>query len=147
MQFATLALSFLAAMAAAQDANNNSTSLPDLVAQLPTCAIPCFNTGAESAGCATTDFDCLCTRGKDQIIASAGPCVFKDCESDDFGKLSTLLTQICTEVSENPSPSEVASASNIVTSALAAATPSDPASRPELGYGLMGVAAAAALLL
>ncbi|KAI1274252.1 hypothetical protein F5Y07DRAFT_373744 [Xylaria sp. FL0933] len=142
MQFKIATLSLFAAAVAAQ----NSTSLTDLVSQLPTCAIPCFETGAEAANCATTDFACLCGNGKTAFIGSAGTCVFSKC-GDEASKAVSLATQICTDVSESPAASDVASASAIVTSALAAAsatsTPDAAAGiRPEFGLTLMGAVAA-----
>lgn len=141
MQFKAIAFSFFAA--AAVTAQSNDTSLPDLVSQLPTCAIPCFEKGAAAANCDTTDFACLCGTGKDQFISTASTCVIGDCSGENLSDIISLATQICTSVSENPDPSEVASASNIVTSALgvASATTSPDAAfvhRPDLGVGILG---------
>ncbi|KAI3318062.1 hypothetical protein HD806DRAFT_512971 [Xylariaceae sp. AK1471] len=147
MQFKALALSFFAGVVAAQD--TNSTSLPDIVSNLPTCAIPCFTQGAKAAGCSTTDFQCLCGDGKSAFIGSAATCVLSDCHGDDTNTAISLAGQICTVILENPAPSDVASASNIVTSALGAASATstpDAAARPELGYGIMGAAAAVAMM-
>ncbi|KAI1184242.1 hypothetical protein F5B17DRAFT_412849 [Nemania serpens] len=142
MQYTTVALSLFAAVAAAQ----NSTSLPDLVSQLPPCAIPCFKRGAEAADCSVTDFQCLCGTGRDSFITGAGICVTTSCDSDAFNSAVSLAGQICTDVTSNPAPSDVASASAMVTSALGAASPTaspdSAAFRPEIGLGLMGVAAA-----
>ncbi|KAI0409237.1 hypothetical protein F4802DRAFT_593522 [Xylaria palmicola] len=147
MQFKVALLSLFAAAVAAQ----NSTSLPDLVSQLPTCAIPCFSKGAEAAGCATTDFACLCGDGRQSFISAAGTCVIGDCKGDDFQNALTLAQQICTVVSNDPDPSAVASASAIVTSALSAASatsePDSAAFRPEMSFGILGAAAAAILAL
>ncbi|GAW22566.1 hypothetical protein ANO14919_121060 [Xylariales sp. No.14919] len=142
MQFTVAALSLFAAAVAAQ----NSTSLPELVSNLPTCAIPCFESGAEAAGCSTTDFDCLCNTGKDKFTQSAATCVIGKCQGDDLQNTISLAGQICDAVSKNPDPSAVASASAIVTSALGAAdatsSPDSAAVRPEIGLGFMGAVAA-----
>ncbi|KAI0450980.1 hypothetical protein F5B21DRAFT_507632 [Xylaria acuta] len=145
------ALSLLAAGAAIVAAQN-STSLPDLVSKLPTCAIPCYEDGAAAAGCSTTDFQCLCGTGKDKFLSGASACVISDCHGDDFSDTLSLAGQICNVVTtENPDPSAVASASAMVTSALGAASattsPDSAAFRPELGFGILGAAAAAALVL
>ncbi|GAP90746.1 putative CFEM domain-containing protein [Rosellinia necatrix] len=149
MQFKVVALSFFAAVATAQ---TNSTSLPDLVSQLPTCAIPCYTKGAAAANCSTTDFQCLCGDGKSAFLSSAATCIFTSCSGDDTSNIVNLATEICTDVSQNPDPTEVASASAIITSALGAASatnsPDSAASRPEFvsgvvsGIGIVGVAAA-----
>ncbi|KAI1742763.1 hypothetical protein F4680DRAFT_411692 [Xylaria scruposa] len=143
-------LSLLVAGAAAVAAQN-STSLPDLVSMLPTCATPCLTQGASAAGCATTDFQCICGK-QTQFISGATSCIIQDCHGDDFNKVISLAGQICTVVTtDNPDPSAIASASAIVTSALGAASPTsspDSASvRPELGLGILGAAAMAALAL
>ncbi|KAI0864843.1 hypothetical protein F4860DRAFT_381498 [Xylaria cubensis] len=138
-----------AAVVAAQ----NSTSLPDLVSQIPTCATPCLTQGASAAGCATTDFQCICSDGKkNQFISGATNCILEDCHGDDFSKVVSLAGQICTVVTtDNPDPSAIASASAIVTSALGAASatssPDSASVRPELGLGILGAAAMAALAL
>lgn len=70
------------------------------------------------------------------------------CQGDESSKAISLAGQICNEVSQNPDPSDVASASNIVTSALGAASATstpDAAARPEVGYGIIGAAAAVAM--
>ncbi|KAI0471390.1 hypothetical protein F4859DRAFT_485473 [Xylaria cf. heliscus] len=144
-------LALLTAAAAAVTAQN-STSLPELVSELPTCAIPCFNSGAEAANCSTTDFSCLCGDGKTKFISAASTCVLGACKDDDFSNAISLAGQICTVVTTgNPDPSAVASASAIVTSALGAASatssPDSAAFRPEFGFGLLGAAVAAALAL
>ncbi|KAI1399188.1 hypothetical protein F4819DRAFT_466034 [Hypoxylon fuscum] len=147
MLFAAVSLSFFAAFAAAQ----NST-LPDLVSQLPSCASGCLASSASEIGCATEDFTCLCGDKKQDFISSIGPCVFLNsgCSSDDQSKLTTLAPEICTAVASNPDPAAVASASNIVASAVGTATPTstpDAAARPEIGMGLLGAAALVAFAL
>ncbi|RYC62262.1 hypothetical protein CHU98_g3946 [Xylaria longipes] len=108
------------------------------------------STCADAAGCATTDFNCLCNEGKGKFLSSATTCVVSDCHDDDFSDTVSLAGQICNVVTnDNPDPSAVASASAIVTSALGAAsatTSPDAAARPELGFGILGAVAAAAAL-
>ncbi|KAI1849702.1 hypothetical protein JX266_004651 [Neoarthrinium moseri] len=153
MQFRSVAVSLFAAAAAAQ---SNST-LTGLVSQLPECANSCFLSSAKSAGCAATDFDCLCGDGRSKFISSITGCIItSSCDSNDLGTLNSLAGQICTEVSENPSSADVASASAIVTSALGTAaaaqatgtTTSTPnvAATPAAGIGMMGGAAILAAL-
>ncbi|KAI1770201.1 hypothetical protein F4818DRAFT_433789 [Hypoxylon cercidicola] len=144
MRFTTLSLTFFAAIAAAQ----NST-LPDLVSQLPPCAASCLSSSAQDVGCATTDFTCLCGDKRQDFINSIGPCILfqSSCSGDEQSDLTTLAPEICNAATSNPDPSAVASASNIITSAVATATPSatpDAAARPEIGMGLLGAAALAA---
>lgn len=83
MQFITVALSLFVAVAAAQT-NSTSDSLPDLIAQLPTCALDCFDLAATSADCTTTDFDCICS--KKEFVTSIGACVLlgNSCSQEDI---------------------------------------------------------------
>lgn len=87
MQFSKIALSFFAAVAAAQSNNDTSSddSLSNLVSQLPTCALGCLSSSAEGAGCGATDFSCLCS--KQEFISNIGACVLlggSDCTDDDI---------------------------------------------------------------
>ncbi|KAI0870420.1 hypothetical protein GGS24DRAFT_108070 [Hypoxylon argillaceum] len=147
MQYSTIALALFAAVAAAQ----NSTSLPDLVESLPPCAIPCFQDGADAAGCSTTDFTCLCAN-QSSFITGALTCVISDCQGDELNTLTSVATQICEAVAANPNASAVASASAIVTSALGAASATTSADadsaafRPAMGLGFLGAAVAAAMM-
>ncbi|KAI0886805.1 uncharacterized protein GGS22DRAFT_158729 [Annulohypoxylon maeteangense] len=148
MQFAALSLSLFAAFVAAQ----NSTSLPDLVSQLPSCAAACLSSSAKSAGCSAEDFTCLCGNNKDKFISSITGCIAlsSGCSQSDIGKLSTLAPEICTAVAANPDASAVASASKIVSSAIGTASATSTpgaAVRPEVGMGLFGAAALAAFAL
>ncbi|KAI5863946.1 hypothetical protein GGS23DRAFT_522497 [Durotheca rogersii] len=148
MQFAALSVSLFAAFVAAQ----NSTSLPGLVSQIPTCAIPCFNSATQAANCASTDFSCLCTSGRDSFTSSIGPCILlgSECTQEDISRVTQLAPEICAAVESNPDPSSVAEASNIVTSAVGAPTASstpDAAARPDIAMGFVGIAAFAALAL
>ncbi|KAI0381456.1 hypothetical protein F5Y04DRAFT_82143 [Hypomontagnella monticulosa] len=149
MQFTTTVLSLFVAFAAAQ----NSTSLPDLVSQLPPCAAKCLSTSSQTAGCAATDFACLCSEDKRQtFITNIGACIGlnSDCSQDDISKLTTLAPEICTAVSSNPDPSAVASASGLISSVIATAAPTNTpnaAVGPEIGMGLIGAAALAAFAL
>ncbi|KAI1437456.1 hypothetical protein GGR50DRAFT_692239 [Xylaria sp. CBS 124048] len=149
MQFITIAVSLFAAVATAQ--TTNSTSLPDLISQLPTCAVPCFQDAANSANCSITDFQCLCVTGKTEFISAAGACVLTKCSGDDLSSAVSTANNICATVENNPSPAEVASASAVVTSVVgassASATPDSAAVRPELSFGMIGAAAAAMLAL
>ncbi|KAK7753419.1 hypothetical protein SLS62_004710 [Diatrype stigma] len=154
MQFTTVALSLFAAVATAQT-NSTDESLPDLVAQLPTCAMSCFNSSADGAGCSTTDFDCLCST--QEFISNMGGCVLlggASCSSDEISKATDLANQICSDVKNNPTSSDVAAASSLVASAVASASATasstdspDAAARPDITFGLLGAGLFAALAL
>ncbi|RYP23407.1 hypothetical protein DL765_001112 [Monosporascus sp. GIB2] len=153
MHFRTIALSlFVAATATAQNAT--SDSLPDLIAQLPTCAIGCLDSAAESARCQPTDFACICGDNRQSFITSIGTCVLLtgQCSQDEISRASDLAPKICNNVANNPEPSAVASASNLVSAAIASETASptdepDAAVRPGVGLGMIGIGMVAALVL
>ncbi|KAI0165156.1 hypothetical protein GGR52DRAFT_557678 [Hypoxylon sp. FL1284] len=147
MRFTTASLSLFAAVAAAQNA-----TLPDLVSQLPPCAADCLGSSAQSVGCNVGDFNCLCGDKRQSFISSIGPCILlhSSCSGDEQNKLTTLAPEICDAAMANPDPSAVASASNLVTSAVGTATATSTpgaAAKPEVGMGLVGAAALAAFAL
>jgi len=155
MQFKLVSLALFSALALAQT-NGTSTDLATLVAQLPKCALKCFQSAATSVNCAPTSFTCLCDQSKrSAFTTSIGGCLLigtGGCSSDDTKKLTTLAGQICTEATDNPTPADIASASNIITAALGSATastssPGNAPARPTLGVGMMGAVALAALAL
>ncbi|KAI2643568.1 hypothetical protein GGS21DRAFT_23814 [Xylaria nigripes] len=154
MQFTAVTLSIFASLVAAQQ---DTLPLTGVVSQLPTCAIPCFESGASAAGCLTTDFNCLCVQGHQEFITTAGSCLVTKCQGDDFNNAVNSASKICDIIATHPNPSDVASASSVVTSVLGAAsasasasattTPVSAASRSELGLGIFGAAAAAMWIL
>ncbi|RYP74947.1 hypothetical protein DL771_002731 [Monosporascus sp. 5C6A] len=153
MQFRTVALSLFAA-AAATAQNTTSDSLPDLIAQLPTCAISCLDSAADSANCEPTDFACICGANRQSFIASIGTCVLLtgQCPQDEITRATNLAPRICSSATSNPEPSAVASASALVSSALASETATatdqpDAAVRPDVGLGMIGIGMLAALAL
>lgn len=150
MQFRTALLSVFVAAAAAQNATDTSESLPDLVEQLPQCAMSCFQSAAKDINCAVTDFACLCGPRKQDFVSKITPCVAigAGCSSDDLNKAATLAPKICAEVDNDPSPAAVSSASALVAGAAEeTGSPDNAAGRPAIGYGLLGMAALAAAAL
>jgi hypothetical protein len=75
MQFKSLALSLLVAVATADD-------ITQLVTQIPSCALTCLVTAAASVNCAITDYSCQCSNAS-ALQASATPCVQSACSADD----------------------------------------------------------------
>lgn len=170
MQFRTALLPMFVAAAAAQNTTDTSESLPDLVEQLPQCAMSCFQTAAKDIDCEVTDFACLCGSKKQDFVSKITPCVAfgAGCSSDELNSMrpypydysltpaltncpseaADLAPKICTEVDNNPSPAAVSSASALVDSAVKeTGSPDNAAGRPEIGFGLLGMAALAAAAL
>ncbi|KAK0648586.1 hypothetical protein B0T16DRAFT_456053 [Cercophora newfieldiana] len=146
-----------------------ATGLPHLVAQLPTCAIPCFETAAKAINCGPTEFSCLCRSNSAQSLALnvgtciGGPALFggnngtrnsddddsvDGCELDDLDDLAKLAGDICAAVAATPAQSDLAAATSIVSEAIAKASATGTASgagRPNnaanVGYASTGMLA------
>ncbi|OLN89986.1 hypothetical protein CCHL11_07217 [Colletotrichum chlorophyti] len=155
------ALGFLFGLAAAQSAtttasSSSSTSLPDLVSQLPTCAVSCLSSAADTIGCSATDFSCLC-QSQEKLISTLTPCVLMaGCSTTEIEQAAKVAPNICQQVQNNPAASDLASASRLVTGAVGGATgtasPTTTAvpaggARPTYAYGMLGAVALAAVAL
>ncbi|KAK3320305.1 hypothetical protein B0T19DRAFT_446069 [Cercophora scortea] len=114
-------------------ASTSTTTYPGfagLIARLPTCAIPCFNSAAKQVGCDLTSFACLCSSAHQTSFAidmagclSGGiggtPIADPACE---LAKLSALAGDICQAVNASPPQTELAIATSLVSSALVVAS-------------------------
>ncbi len=82
MQFRIVTLSLLASLVAAD-------SIQDLIAQVPTCTVPCLDNAAKQIGCATTDNQCKCKKS-DELASQAIVCVSSSCSIDKLGRMFSL---------------------------------------------------------
>lgn len=73
MQIKTVVLSGFLGLAAAA-----SSDLASLVAELPSCSLPCLEQGASAADCGTSDYSCQCS-SQDTITANATSCLTTSC--------------------------------------------------------------------
>ncbi|KAJ4423162.1 hypothetical protein N0V82_002156 [Gnomoniopsis sp. IMI 355080] len=125
--------------------SSTKTDIVNLVDQLPTCALPCLDSAATAINCNASDLPCLCSK-KDQLATNIGPCVlFSSCSSDD-------QTKICQNIG-SAQPAQVAAASSYIASAMASESASTASGNtavrtdaPVAGVGVMGAAAALAML-
>ncbi|KAL1867899.1 hypothetical protein Daus18300_006174 [Diaporthe australafricana] len=143
--------------------STSSSDLDSLVSQLPQCALSCLDSAATNIGCTASDLTCLCSK-RDALISAIGPCILLNsgCSSDEQNQITSIAGNLCTDVS-SADESELASASNYITSALATATSASAGSAgstatsasgnaaartdsPVAGMGVMGAAAALAML-
>ena len=145
-----------------------ATNLPSLVAQLPPCAIPCFESAAKTINCGATDFSCLCKSGSASSLALnvggciGGPQLFggagntDGCDLEDLGNLEKLAQSICAAVAATPAQSDLAAATSIVSGAILKASASASASetgRPNnaikagAGTGMLAIVAAYAVFV
>ncbi|MDA4132491.1 MAG: CFEM domain-containing protein [Thaumarchaeota archaeon] len=76
MQLQAVLVSALVAAVAAQ------SSIGGLVAQIPSCALGCIATAAESQGCSITDYQCQCGKAS-AIQLDAQPCIQAGCSAAD----------------------------------------------------------------
>lgn len=126
----------------------STTDLPGLINQLPRCALPCLESGAETIGCAVSDLTCLCSNSE-RLVTSVGGCILTaGCSTDDISKAADIAPQICSDVNDNPNASEIASASNLIADALSTSstTSGNAAARTDVAMGAIGAAAAFAAL-
>ncbi|KAI1327191.1 hypothetical protein F5Y16DRAFT_199619 [Xylariaceae sp. FL0255] len=147
-------------------------SIPQLVSQIPSCAVSCIDNAATSAGCSTTDYSCQCNK-IETITSNSLPCVQKACSSADLTKTTQLTTQICLAVAQGAASSAYSSAytsalssalsatssAGSVTSAAATTTTSNPSTsatttpsgavggRPTAAAAIVGAAAIFAVAL
>ncbi|KAF5494338.1 hypothetical protein CGCS363_v009134 [Colletotrichum siamense] len=161
----TVALSIFTGLVAAQSAtttatSSSSTDLAGLVAQLPSCATSCLTKAASTIGCSATDFTCLCN-SKDTLTSSLTTCILTaGCSTTEIATAAKVAPQICSYVEANPDSSAIASASNLLSGALATASATATASsaspatattaaavRPEMGFGMIGAAMLGAAML
>ncbi|KAH0425798.1 hypothetical protein CcaCcLH18_10741 [Colletotrichum camelliae] len=161
----TVAFSIFTGLVAAQSAtttaaSSSSTDLSSLVAQLPSCAVGCLTKAASTIGCSATDFTCLCN-SKDTLTSSLTTCILTaGCSTTEIATAAKVAPQICSYVEANPDSSAIASASNLLSGALATASATATASsaspatattaaavRPEMGFGMIGAAILGAAML
>ncbi|KAJ4393935.1 hypothetical protein N0V93_003152 [Gnomoniopsis smithogilvyi] len=129
-----------------------SANIVSLVDQLPTCALPCLSSAATAINCTASDLPCLCSKSS-QLATNIGPCVlFSSCSSDDQTKLLNSATEICQNL-DSAQPAQVAAASSYIASAVASESASTASGNiavrtdaPVAGVGVMGAAAALAML-
>ncbi|KAK7747455.1 hypothetical protein SLS53_001710 [Cytospora paraplurivora] len=139
-------------------ATTTTSDVAGLVSQLPECALGCLSSAATDIGCNAADLTCLCSKSSD-LISSIAPCILisSGCSDDQQSQISSLATSICNNVN-NSNSSDIASASNYITSALATMTSGSasttsasgnaalPTGSPVAGMGFIGAAAALAAL-
>ncbi|KAK1753156.1 hypothetical protein QBC47DRAFT_53334 [Echria macrotheca] len=119
---------------------SDSSSLPNLISQLPPCALPCFSSASNANACAPTDLSCLCAPSKSTSLTIAiGTCLSTSglsgaCASDKLGGLATLAGKICDAVNGGDA-SELASGSAAVSSALASASATGSGNAETTGGG------------
>ncbi|KAI0377682.1 hypothetical protein F5Y04DRAFT_175059 [Hypomontagnella monticulosa] len=145
MQFKLLALSFLAALAVADNDN-----LSEIIDDFPDCSLPCFAQKADDSGCQTTDFNCVC-HNQLEIAARMGGCVSDYCGTLDNFNVGARLGELCERWRDDPSTTEVAAATSAIASQVAAASatvkPKNAAGTFEPQMVMMGAAAAAVLMI
>ncbi|KAL0943285.1 uncharacterized protein CTRU02_201171 [Colletotrichum truncatum] len=115
---------FTAATTVSQTTATSSlpTTLPGLVSNVPSCALPCWNKVSTEIGCDTGNLKCLCeTPG--ELEVKMGICILSStCTRDQLGDTNAVIEPICDAVGKSPSSEAIASASSIITGAVGKAT-------------------------
>lgn len=146
MQFKFFALSYLAAVAMADD------HLNEIVDDFPDCSLPCLGQAVVNKGCNTTDIGCVCNRQLD-VAVDMGDCVKDYCGVINNFNAGKQLGDLCERWDDHPSSTEIAAATSALASQVASASASvkpkkDAAGSLEAGLVMVGsVAVAAAALL
>ncbi|KAH6695214.1 hypothetical protein F5X68DRAFT_272642 [Plectosphaerella plurivora] len=128
---------------------SDSNSLPNLVEQLPTCAVGCLNTAAAAISCAATDFACICSKSE-QLISNITPCLTDSsqsgCNLNQALEAGRVAPRICERINNNPSSQEIASASSLVAGAIETGATTTGGSSNDDGSAASHVGVGAALL-
>ncbi|KAH6850536.1 hypothetical protein B0I37DRAFT_444549 [Chaetomium sp. MPI-CAGE-AT-0009] len=77
MQFSTLVLATLAAVASASPAVRRQADCPE-VDNIPVCGYSCILAAVTQIGCGVDDYACMCSKFSDLQLAAAG-CVISNC--------------------------------------------------------------------
>ncbi|KJR83530.1 uncharacterized protein SPSK_04583 [Sporothrix schenckii 1099-18] len=87
--------------------STTATSLPDLIAQIPPCALSCLARASTNLGCAATDLTCVCRSasgsgsGASALAAQLGACILlgpdNSCNSSDLNAVKSLAPGICAQ--------------------------------------------------
>jgi len=112
------------------------------VGSLPSCAIPCVQSGIGATGCAATDVHCFCTAS--QFLATVAPCIFANCSTADQNATETAAQKICNAANppvQLPSFGSLLNASSTSTASHASSTASAASS---VGAGVPTAAASSA---
>lgn len=128
---------------------SDSNSLPNLVEQLPTCAVGCLNTAASAISCAATDFSCMCGKSE-QLISNITPCLTDSsksgCNLNQAIEAGRVAPRICERINNNPSSQEIASASSLVAGAIETGASTTGGTNNDDGSAASHVGVGAALL-
>ncbi|KAI2630134.1 hypothetical protein GGS21DRAFT_217711 [Xylaria nigripes] len=109
MLFKITALSFLAALVAAD-------GISDAAAKIPDCAKSCLQDATTKAGCQPTDYKCMCNSISD-VSGSSVLCAAAVCQGDDAGDFPKDLTELCLAVAKSAGEDAFSSALDSIGSA------------------------------
>ncbi len=76
-------------------AATTGTTLPELIAMVPACALNCLAKASTNLGCAATDLTCVCrssVSASASLAAQLGACILlSSCDSNELNSRSSLL--------------------------------------------------------
>ncbi|KAB2568877.1 hypothetical protein BFW01_g2971 [Lasiodiplodia theobromae] len=108
------------------------TSAAYTAADIPSCAISCFETGAPQVGCTVTDQTCQCAKASELTDKITG-CVTDACSVEDALKTQQVSNGICEQLSS--------SASSAAATSTASASASEGSSSVPITSSISGISA------
>ncbi|KAK4138407.1 hypothetical protein BT67DRAFT_369360 [Trichocladium antarcticum] len=94
MQFSTLIIAALAAVASASPAMEKRVPCPE-IDLIPLCGYGCILDAVTAIGCATEDYPCMCSKFADLRLAAAS-CVYTNCGLAGAGPVLAAAEAVCT---------------------------------------------------
>ncbi|KAL2136210.1 hypothetical protein VTI74DRAFT_4840 [Chaetomium olivicolor] len=93
MQFSTLIVAALAAVASAGPAAMKRADCPE-VDKIPACGYNCILAAVTDINCAVDDYACMCSKF-DQLRLAAAPCVYENCGLDGTPAVLAAAQAVC----------------------------------------------------
>ncbi|KAJ4301964.1 hypothetical protein N0V88_002092 [Collariella sp. IMI 366227] len=94
MQFSTLIIAALAAVASAGPARMSPRVDCPEVDDIPLCGYPCIEAAATAINCATDDYPCMCASFAELRLAAAA-CVYENCGLDGTPAVLAAAEAVC----------------------------------------------------
>ncbi|KAL2166755.1 hypothetical protein VTG60DRAFT_2239 [Thermothelomyces hinnuleus] len=93
MQFSTVVVAALAAVASASPVLKRQAACPE-VDQIPECGYDCIVNAAAGLGCQADDYKCMCDQF-DALRSSAATCVLSNCGLDGALEVISAAEAVC----------------------------------------------------
>ncbi|EFX03410.1 cfem domain containing protein [Grosmannia clavigera kw1407] len=109
------------AKAATDTLSITGTTLPRIAQQAEPCAYLCYDAACIDSGCSAGDFDCVCDN-PNSLVVKMGICVGDYCDGSESIDAGDWVADMCSAYNKSPASAEIATASAIIVSEIAAAS-------------------------